>query len=91
MWFNGLAFDKRAQPATPPQKMKPGTIACKVVAQFTRQIDAIIAEGGAFGREFDSAFSALVTNYALFTATSQATAHADCLACFPQLDTRWTR
>jgi len=71
--------------------MKSGTLACKVVSQFIKQLDAIISEGGAFGREFDSAFSALVTNYALFTASTQATAHADCLACFPQLDNRWTR
>lgn len=91
MWFNGPTFGKRAQPATPTQKMRPGTIATKVIAQFIRQIDAIIAEGGVFGREFDSAFGALVTNYALFTASTQATAYADCLACFPALNTRWAR
>lgn len=81
---------KETQPQT-ENKMKPGTLACLITARLITQIDAILLKGGAFSREFDDAFSTLVTNYALFTASTRSDAHAACLACFPQLNTRWTR
>ena len=70
--------------------MKPGTVACTVIAKLITHVDTIIAHSGAASREFERAFETLVTNYANYCALPYAVAASDCLACFPSLNSRYS-